>query len=110
MTITDEEILDKCKWLLQGNCESQALQVTLDEFQRYYAGMMQLTNSAPAVSLVNLNSVIKAQFSEFSSQHFDIVHNEVLNLQDFGFIPNFIWHGPHESPRGFGEFLKIELY
>jgi len=109
MTRTSEEIQQICIRLLDGQTHYQALQVTLDEFDRFYQMMLHLRKTPPQVSLVNLETIIKAQFSDISPQHFDILFRKPLTEQDFEFILNKIWHGSKEPPQRFLAFMREEL-
>ena len=78
MSRKPEEIENICMKLLDGNYGKSALEVTLDEFQRFYTTMVYLTKSNPIVSFVNLEDVVVAQFSSISPQHFDISDRKIM--------------------------------
>jgi hypothetical protein len=109
MTRTTEQIQQTCIKLLHGERNSQALEVSLDEFQKFYATMLHLSKTSPTVSLVNLETVVKAQFSDISPQHFDILHNEPLTEQHFEFALKKRWYGAKEPPQGYWTFMWEEL-
>ena len=109
MTRTPEQIQQMCTRLLDREYHSQALEVTLDEFQKFYTTILHLSRTPPIVSLVNLETVVKAQFSDVSPQHFDVVHNEPLTEQHFEFALNRRWYGAKKPPEGFWTFMWKEL-
>ena len=110
MSRKPEEIENICKKLLDGNYGKSALEVTLDEFQRFYTTMVYLTKSNPIVSFVNLEDVVVAQFSSISPQHFDISDRKImLTEDDFEFVISKKWYGSQGKPQSFGNFLWHEF-
>jgi cation transport ATPase len=109
MTRTPEQIQQMCVRLRSGEYHSQALEVTLDEFQKFHTTILHLSKTPPIVSLVNLETVVKAQFSDISPQHFDIVHNGPLTEQHFEFALNKKWYGAEQPPQKFWPFMWEEL-
>jgi hypothetical protein len=106
---TNLDIESICAKLLRGNIGEKALQVSLDEFQRFYSTFVNLTKSSPVVSLVNIEDTVIAQFSNISPQHFLIVEKESLLENDFRFIQNRRWYGAKVKPEKFFAFLWKEF-
>jgi hypothetical protein len=109
MTKTNQEIENICVRLLRGEIGKIALSVSLDEFQRFYSTFVNLTKSSPVVSLVNIEDVVVAQFSDISPQHFDILSKQPLLDNDFQFIQEKRWYGANRKPENFLPFLWKEL-
>jgi hypothetical protein len=109
MTFTADQVQQMCIRLLQGEIHFEALQVTLDEFRAFYRVLWQLKGDPPEVSLVNLETLVKGQFSNISPQHFDIQEKKPLTEDDFDFILERNWYGSRERPQGFGKFVLQEL-
>jgi hypothetical protein len=106
---TSQEINEICNRLLNKEIGIRALDVTLEEFQRFYSTFVNLTKTIPTVTLVNANDVIVAQFSTISPQHFDIICKHPLLEKEFEFIQKKNWFGPKSPPEGFGTFIWKEI-
>ena len=105
-----EEIQKICEALLIGQFGKRALDVNVDEFQKFYTTMVHLTKSNPVVSFVNLETMVVAQFSNISPQHFDIAPGKrFLTETDFDFVINRKWYGARNKPQRFGWFLWNEF-
>jgi len=98
-----------CQKLLDGFIGKSALEVSLPEFRQFYETMQRLGDTVPLVTLINLESVVVAQFSNISPQHFDIIGPGPFNEEQFGFIQKWEWFGPTRPPQGFGKFLWKEI-
>ena len=109
MTKTNQEIERICKKLLSGEIYSKALSVSLDEFQRFYSTFVNLARKSPKVSLVNLEDIVIAQFSDIAPQHFDISDTKPLVDNDFAFIQYRRWYGATNTPERFTLFIWKEL-
>lgn len=109
MTRTDEEIEQICLRLINNQIGERALDVSPDEFQRFYSTFVNTTRQIPLVSLVNLEDIVVAQFSTISPQHFDITSKGDLKEDSFGFIPQKRWYGTKEKPEKFITFLRREI-
>lgn len=86
MNRTSKEIENICKKLINRNVGDSALEVSHDEFQKFYTTVVHLTKTNPVVSFVNLESIVIAQFSSLSPQHFDITNSKDLTENDFDFV------------------------
>jgi hypothetical protein len=109
MEFTDDQIREMCARLVQGHIHYEALQVSLNEFRAFYESLYQLTGRLPRVSLVNLETLVKGQFSDVSPQHFDIQEQERLKEEDFDFVLEKTWYGTREETKSFGQFIWEEL-
>ncbi|MDD1696593.1 MAG: hypothetical protein LUQ54_06820 [Methanoregula sp.] len=104
-----EKIEEICQKLLEGCIDRSAIDVTLQEFEQFYETMQRLTPTVPIVALVNLESLVVAQFSNLSPQHFDIVQPGPFTEKQFSFVQKKEWFGPTKAPQSFGKFLWIEI-
>ncbi|MCB8927902.1 MAG: hypothetical protein H6652_19995 [Ardenticatenaceae bacterium] len=111
MTSRDSnQIQSICRKLLNNEYNPIALQISsIDEFQRFYSTFVNLTKSIPNVSFVNLETIVKAQFSDISPQHFDILTDKPLTENDFSFAEKKVWYGADSNIQGFGRFLTTEF-
>lgn len=109
MSRSQQQIENICRKLLEGYIGDAALNVTLDEFQEFHAAILRLTEAAPEVSFVNLETIVVAQFSSVSPQHFDIVDDEPLTEDRFDFVSKRHWYGRRDRPQGFMAFLWAEF-
>lgn len=85
------------------------VEVTLSEFQKYYTSLWKLTGSPPAVSLVNLGTIVIGQFSNVSPQKFGIQTRRFLTCEDFRFVDALRWHGPERACQSFIQFVWVEF-
>jgi len=105
-----EEIERICKELLSGYYNNYALNVTLEEFQKFYTTMVFLTKTNPIVSFVNLQYTVVAQFSSISPQHFDIFNKKgIVTENNFDFVISQKWYGIKGRPQRFSNFLWHEF-
>jgi hypothetical protein len=109
MTRTNQDIDRICVKLLSHEINTEPLPVSLDEFQRFYSTLVNLTKRSPKVSLVNLEDRVLGQFSDIAPQHFDISEKKALLDTDFDFIKYKTWYGAKTPPEKFAPFLWTEF-
>ncbi|WP_420628774.1 hypothetical protein [Candidatus Leptofilum sp.] len=109
-TRNSNQIQSICRKLLNNEYSPVALQLSsIDEFQRFYSTFVNLTKNIPNVAFVNLETIVKAQFSDISPQHFDILTDKPLSEKDFSFAEKKTWYGANSNLQGFGQFLVSEI-
>lgn len=109
MNRPQDRVEEICQTLLDGYIGKSALEVSLEEFKQFYETMQRLAGVIPLVTLVNLETVVVAQFSNISPQHFDIIEASPFTEKQFEYIQNREWFGPNKVPQGFGRFLWKEI-